>query len=454
MKKEIILSALDMSSTAFLAQGVWAHPGDRSTQMNSLDYWLDYARLLERGLFDMMFFADIIGSYDVYGGSAAAAVRCGAQTPLNDPFMALSGMAAVTKNLCFGVSGNPIYEPPYLFARRMSTLDHLLGGRIGWNIVTGVVASGARAMGRDGIVAHDERYDMADEYLDLMYRLWEGSWDQDAVVLDRANHIFANPDKVRPIRHKGKYYRLEGIHPCTPSPQRSPVIIQAGASGRGKLFAAGHAECVFINGTSRDQVRANVADIRSHAVAAGRQAGDVKILSGVCVIVGKTDAEAQEKLHEYRSYGDPVAALVHLSSGLGIDLSTYPLDEPIRYQENDANRTAMETLTRNKDRTYTPRQIADEMTLSARNPLIVGSVETVVNELAAWMEHTDIDGFNLGRMVMPASYRDFIDLVVPALQERGIYKTAYREGTMRDKLFGRGPHLAAPHPAAMARSMA
>ena len=452
--KQMILSALDMQSTAFLAQGVWTHPADRSTELNTLSYWLDYARLLERGLFDMLFFADIIGSYDVYGGSHAATVRGGAQTPMNDPFMALSAMAAVTKNLAFGVSGNPIYEPPYLFARRMSTLDHLTGGRIGWNIVTGVVASGARAMGRTEIVPHDERYEMADEYLGLMYRLWEGSWEDDAVRLDRSTHTFADPSKVHVISHHGKYYRLDGIHPCLPSPQRSPLILQAGASGRGKQFAAAHAECVFINGVSKSLMKANVADIRRNAAAQGRDPASIKILAGASIIVGRTDAEAHDKLREYKSYGDPVAALAHLSGGLGIDLSGFPLDEPLTYQENDANRTAMEALTKNAERTYTPRQIADEMTLSARNLLIVGSAEKVASELADWMEQTGIDGFNVARMVMPETFEAFIDLVVPVLQERGLYKREYREGTLREKLFGAGPRLTSPHPGAAARARA
>jgi FMN-dependent oxidoreductase (nitrilotriacetate monooxygenase family) len=450
--KQIVLSALDMSCVGFLAQGVWTHPADRSTELNTLSYWLDYARLLERGLFDMLFLADIIGSYDVYGGSAAATVRGGAQTPMNDPNLALAAMASVTTHLGFGVSGNPIYEPPYLFARRMSTLDHLTGGRVGWNVVTGILSSGARAMGRTEIVPHDERYDMADEYLQLMYRLWEGSWEDDAVKLDRGTHTFADPAKVHVIRHHGKYYNLEAMHPCMPSPQRSPVIMQAGASGRGKRFAAANAECVFINGVSKSLMAANVADIRQSAVAQGRKASDVMILAGASIIVGRTEAEAKQKLAEYRSYADPVAVLAHASAGLGVDLSGYPLDEPLRYQENDANRTAMEALTRNKERTYTPRQIAEEMSLSARNLLIVGSAEQVADELAGWMAETGIDGFNIARMIMPETLETFIDLVVPLLQERGLYKRAYREGTLREKLFGGDARLQAPHPAAAARA--
>lgn len=449
--KQMVLSALDMSCVGFLAQGVWTHPRDRSTELNTLDYWLDYARLLERGLFDMLFIADTIGIYDVYGGSKDAAIRGGVQQPMNDPSVVISGMAAVTKHLGFGITGNLIHEPPYLFARRMATLDHMTGGRVGWNVVTGILASGARAMGRDSIVPHDERYDMADEYLELMYKLWEGSWEDGSALLDRATHRFADPAKVHAIRHEGKYFRLDATFPCMPSPQRTPLIMQAGASGRGKEFAAANAECVFVNGVSKQIIADNVADIRKRAVAQGRAACDVRVLAGATIIVGRTEAEARDKMQEYIRYADPEAVLAHAAGGLGVDLSKYPMDEPLRYEENDANRTSMEMFTRNKERSYTPRQIAEEMALSARNLMIVGSVEQVVAELADWMEKTDIDGFNVGRLIMPDSLVDFIDLVVPVLQERGLYKTAYREGTLREKMFGAGPRLGETHPAAAER---
>ncbi|WP_367278254.1 LLM class flavin-dependent oxidoreductase [uncultured Alsobacter sp.] len=441
-----------MSCVGFLAQGVWTHPADRSTRMNTLDYWLDYARLLERGMFDMLFIADTIGTYDVYGGSIDAAVRGGVQLPMNDPSVVVSGMAAVTKNLGFGITGNVIYEPPYLFARRMSTLDHLTGGRVGWNIVTGILASGAKVMGRDKIVAHDERYDVADEYLELMYKLWEGCWDDDAVRFDREKHLFADPRGVHPVHHDGRYFKMEGVHPCLPSPQRTPFLFQAGASGRGKAFAATHAECVFVNGVSKESVAANVADIRRLAAAQGRNPADVLVLAGATIIVGRTDAEAREKADAYRRCADPEAVLAHAAGGLGVDLSRYPLDEPLTYQETDANRTSMEMFTRNAKRTYTPRQIAEEMALSARNLLIVGSVEHVVGELADWMAKTGVNGFNVARLIMPETLQDFVELAVPALQERGLLKREYRSGTLREKIFGAGPRLRSPHPAAMART--
>lgn len=449
---EMILSALDAFSPSFLAQGMWTHPRDRSTEVNTLSYWLDYARLLERGLFDMLFMADTLGVYDVYGGSPDAALRGGVHIPINDPAIIISGMAAVTKHLGFGITGNLTYEPPYLLARRFSTLDHATDGRIAWNIVTGILQSGARGMGQSAMMSHDQRYDMADDYLGLAYKLWEGSWEDDAVRRDTAAKVYADPAKVHEIVHEGDYFNMRGIHLCEPSPQRTPVLFQAGASDKGRGFAATHAECVFVNGTSRPAMAKTVADIRARAAALGRDPATIRILAGVTVIVGRTEAEAHEKRAEYQSHASTEATLAHASGGLGVDLSRYPLDEPLQYQETDSNRTLMEALTRRGDRQYTVRQVAEEMALSGRNLLIVGSAEQVAAELARWMAETGIDGFNLARLLMPESLEDFIDLVIPLLQERGQYKRAYRQGTLRQKLNpGAAPRLPTSHPAARYR---
>ena len=445
MPKQIILSALDSFCPSFLAQGIWTHPDDRSVDMHRLSYWTDYARLLERGLFDLIFLADTIGVYDVYGGGKDAAVRSGVQVPMNDPFTLVSGMAAVTEHLGFAITGNLIYETPYLFARRLSTLDHLTGGRMGWNIVTGILRSGARAQGRE-MLAHDERYDVGDDFMAIVYRLWEQSWDGDAVVRDRATGVYADPAKVHDVRFDGRHLSMAGMHLCQPSPQRTPVLFQAGASGRGKQFAAAHAECVFVNGTSKAALARAVRDVREGVRADGRDPTGVRALAGLTVVTGRTDAEAQEKHWELKRIASAEATLVHTSGGLGIDLSRYPLDGPIEYSETDANRTLMENLTRRGDRTYTVREIAEEMSISGRNLLLVGSAEAVADQMIAWMAETDIDGFNLGRLVMPQSLNDFINLVVPALQERGAYKHGYRPGTLREKLaLGDGPLLAPAH---------
>ena len=204
---------------------------------NAIEHWTDLACLLERGKFDAIFLADVVGTYDVYGGTADAALRGGVQVPVNDPMMLVSAMAFVTKHLGFAVTANLSYEHPYLFARRLSTLDHLTRGRIGWNIVTGYLDSAARGMGESRQRAHDDRYDLADEFLSVVYQLWEASWSDDAVRRDKAAALYADPAKIKRIAHRGPRYALDAIHLCAPSPQRTPLLYQAGSSSKGTDFA-------------------------------------------------------------------------------------------------------------------------------------------------------------------------------------------------------------------------
>ena len=232
-KKQILLNAFNMNCVGHINHGLWTHPRDTSTAYKTLDYWTGLARLLERGLFDGLFLADIVGVYDVYQDSADLTLRESIQLPVNDPLLIVPAMAAATRHLGFGVTVNLTYEAPYLLARRFSTLDHLTQGRVGWNIVTGYLESAARAMGLSGQIAHDERYDRADEFLDVAYQLWEGSWDADAVKADKRARVYADPAAVRRVDHAGKYYRVQGYHLAEPSPQRTPVLYQAGSSGRG-----------------------------------------------------------------------------------------------------------------------------------------------------------------------------------------------------------------------------
>lgn len=450
MPREIRLNAFDMHCVGHIQQGLWTHPRDQSHRYGQLQYWIEYAKTLERGLFDGIFFADVVGVYDVYGDSPAAALRGAVQVPVNDPTLVIPAMAAVTQHLGFGVTANLTYEQPFLFARRMSTLDQLTGGRIGWNIVTGYLDSAARAIGIDRQEAHDDRYDLADEYMALVYKLWEGSWDDDAVVADRAAGVYANPEKVRVIHHRGPQYKVDAMHLCAPSPQRTPVLYQAGSSTRGRQFAATHAECVFVNGQRMEGVREIVGDIRAQAVQLGRQADDVKVFLGATLVVGRTDAEAREKFEEYRRYVSSEAALVHAAASLGIDFARYDLDEPIETGKSQAIVSNVEAMTRSAGPQWTRRKLLEQMVLGSRQAPWVGSAERIADQLMAWSEETGVDGFNLSRTVVPECFEDVIDMVVPLLQERGVYKTAYQPGTYRDKLFGTA-HLPATHTAAQYR---
>ncbi len=443
MKREIRFNAFDMACIGHIQQGMWTHPRDRSADYLSLEYWMGLARLLEEGLFDGLFLADVLGIYDVHGGNGDAAIRNAVQVPLLDPMLIVPAMAAATRNLGFGVTCNLAWESPALMARRFSTLDHLTKGRIGWNIVTGYLDSAARAMGLDRQMAHDDRYDLADEYMEIVYRLWEESWAADAVKGDRAAGIYADPARVKRIHHEGRQYRLDAPHLVEPSPQRTPVLYQAGASDRGRGYAAQHAECVFLNGGPKPHVAKLVADLRARAAPR-----PIRIFVGATLIIGRTRAEAEAKLAEYRQHASIEGALVHASASLGIDLARFDMDEELpEAGQSQAIRSNVEALRAATPRA-TKRALIDRMVLGSRQPPIIGSVDEVAEELIAWMDQADVDGFNLSRTVTPECLEDVVRLLVPALQERGRYKQAYTPGTYREKLFGAGPLLTAPHPAA------
>ncbi len=446
MPRQIRLNAFDMACVGHIQHGMWTHPRDRSSDYTSLDHWVSLARTLERGLFDGLFLADVLGVYDVYQQSPDAALRAAVQIPLLDPLALVPAMAHATTHLGFGVTCNLAYEPPFLFARRMATLDHLTKGRIGWNIVTGYLDSAARAMGFPAQMEHDDRYDLADEYMDVVYALWEGGWRDDAVIRDRSRGIYTDPARVRRVQHQGKQFRVDALPLWEPSPQRTPVLYQAGASDRGRVFAAQHAECMFINPSTRPNVRRIMADLRARAAPR-----PILAFLGATVVVGRTEREAQEKLAAYRAHASVEGALAHASASLGIDFGRYAMDEPINDAPTQAIRSNVEAMARALGAGWTKRMLIDRFVLGSRQPPIVGSPEQVADELVAWVEEGDVDGFNLARSVIPDCIEDVVDLVVPVLQERGVYKREYAAGTYRQKLFGLGDRLPPGHPAAAAR---
>jgi FMN-dependent oxidoreductase (nitrilotriacetate monooxygenase family) len=444
--RQIHLNAFDMACVGHIQHGMWTHPRDRSADYTSLDHWIELARLLERGMFDGLFLADILGVYDVYQNSPDPSLRASVQIPLIDPLALVPAMAHATTNLGFGVTCNLAYETPFLFARRMATLDHLTRGRIGWNIVTGYLDSAARAIGLSGQMAHDDRYDLADEYMQVVYKLWEGGWRDDAVVRDRAGGIYTDPSRVRRVVHHGKQFRVDTIPLWEPSPQRTPVLYQAGSSDRGRVFAARHAECVFVNGSTRANVRHIVSDLRARAAPRPMLA-----FVGASVIAGRTEAEARDRLEDYRRHASVEGALAHGAASLGIDFAGYGMDEPVDAAGSQAIQSNIEAIAASLGVGWTKRMLIDRFILGSRQTPIVGSPEQVADALIGWVREADVDGFNLSRTVVPECLESFIHLVVPVLQERGVYKKAYAPGTYRQKLFGLGDQLPAMHPAAEER---
>ena len=447
----LLLQAFCMNCLGHQSAGLWTHPRDRSTAFTQLDHWTSLARLLERGLFDGIFLADVLGPYDVFAGSADAALRAGAQVPVGDPMLLVPAMASVTRDLGFGVTVSVSYEAPFTLARRFSTLDHLTGGRIGWNIVTSYLDSAARAAGRERQMAHDDRYVLAEDAMTLLYKLWEASWDEGAVAADRARGVYADPSKVRVVVHDGPSARnFRAMHLCSPSPQRTPLLYQAGSSPAGRAFAARHAECVFVSGPTAAVVAPRVGAIRAAVAAEGRA---VKILSLLTAIVAETDAAALDLLASYRDHASEEGTLALLSGWTGIDFAGLPLDGEVRHVENDAGRAALANFTRaDPSRVWTVREAVAHASIGGAGPVLAGSAATVADAIGRWVEATGVDGLNLSYGIMPDDFASVVERLVPELQDRGVFRTEYDAGTLREKMFGAGRLLRPPHPAALSRS--
>lgn len=453
MTRQIRFNAFDMNCVAHQSSGMWRHPDDRSANYKDLSYWTDLARLLESGTFDGIFIADVLGTYDVYGGTNEAAIRHGAQVPVGDPVLLVSAMAAVTENLGFGVTAGTAYEHPYPFARRMSTLDHLTRGRVGWNVVTGYLPSAARNMGNDDQLEHDERYEHADEYLEVLYKLWEGSWEDDAVVRDRASGVFTDPAKVHEIGHEGKYFSVPGIHISEPSPQRTPVIYQAGASPRGIEFAAGNAEAIFVAAPTKAVLKNTVSKIRDALEAAGRDRYAARIYTLLTIITDETSEKAKAKHEDFLQYANHEGALVFMSGWMGIDLSQYELDEPVGNVKSNAIQSVIANYQESAahGETFTVRDIARISAIGGLGPTLVGSGVEIADQLQEWVDETDVDGFNLAYAITPGTFEDIVTHVIPELRARGAYPTSYVEGTLRQKLHGQGDRLPDDHKGARYR---
>ncbi|AJB48572.1 MULTISPECIES: LLM class flavin-dependent oxidoreductase [Acinetobacter calcoaceticus/baumannii complex] len=454
MTKRISFNAFEMNCIAHQSPGLWRHPQDRSVEYKDLEYWTDLAQILERGFFDGIFIADVLGIYDVYHQSAEHALTGAVQVPVNDPLQIVPAMAAVTKHLGFGVTTSISFEHPYPFARRISTLDHLTKGRVGWNIVTSYLESGSKNLGLKTQVNHDNRYDIADEYLEVLYKLWEGSWEEGSVLRDRESGIFADHKKVHPIQHEGKYFTVPGIHICEPSPQRTPVLYQAGASSRGQKFASQNAECVFIAAPSKIATKKVVQGIRQKLAQEGRDPHSVKIYALLSIVTDETDAKAQAKFKEYQSYGSYDGALTLLSGWSGVDFSQYQPTDKVEYIQTNAIQSLLDSyVNADPKRVWTIEEIANWNSLGGNGPVLVGSAETVSDALQQWVEDTDVDGFNLAYILAHQTFADVVEFIVPELQKRGVYQTSYAQGTLREKLFGAGPYLPENHRGAKYRNL-
>jgi len=419
------------------APSLWTHPADERLRVNTLAFWSNLARTAEQADLDMLFFADVLGLYDVYGGSADAALQWAVESPANDPMMLIPALVAQTERLAFGVTASTTYEHPFALARRFSTLDHLSNGRIGWNIVTSYLTSAARNFGLDRMIGHDERYARAEEFLDVVYKLWEGSWADDAVVADKHAPRYARGDRVRPIAHEGTHYRVQGPHVCAPSPQRSPVLIQAGWSGRGREFAAKHAEVVFVAKSNPHEIRAGLDEIRRQAAERGRSADDVKSLTVLRIVTARSSSDAKEKYHLLQQHYHQHAQLVSYAGDTGIDIDRYADDEPLTTQTEGLTSYVMRPDGSGKPLTAGDVRRKFASVTRGTDLILVGSPDEVADQLAEHARQSTTSGYMLNPLISPGTLDDFAELIVPELKKRGLYRTTAPAGTFRSRLSGR-----------------
>ena len=326
----MLINAFSMNCVSHIQQGLWVRDDTRQLEYNQLEPWEELDQILEKGCFDALFLADVIGLYDTYHGGPEISIKEGMQVPANDPALLVSAMAHVTEHLGLAFTSSVFQSHPFTFARQMSTLAHLTRGRVAWNVVTSYLPNAVANFGYERLPALDERYGLADEIMDVVYKLWEGSWEDDAVLRDTARGIYADPDKVHPINHTGKHFTVAGPHLSEPSPQRTPLLFQAGSSTRGRRFAATHAECVFIveSLTSLRGAASVISDVRAQATRLGRRSVDIRFFQGISPVVGGTEAEAKAKKAVYLEEFSTEGAVAHLSGTVGVDLASIDLDQP------------------------------------------------------------------------------------------------------------------------------
>jgi FMN-dependent oxidoreductase (nitrilotriacetate monooxygenase family) len=411
----------------------WADPEDERLEgLASFDHWKRLARTLERGRFDAMFFADTPGGFDRYKESFDDYVRYGVCWPCHDP-MALAGvMLSETTHLGFAVTLSTSGTYPYMTVRRLSTLDYLSGGRVGWNIVSGHLRGEHRALGVQQL-EHDQRYDHADEYMEICHALWNGI-KPGAIKADKQRGIYADPANVNVVNFSGEHFSCHAVPPTLPSAQGRPVLFQAGSSGRGQQFAMKHADVIFAIQTRLSEMTRFVKKLNDTAASAGR-AETPKTVFGIQCILGGTESEAKRRQAEMFERISLDSALTRMSGTLGMDFSKMDLDKPLAENETQASRGMLQALTNLAgDGNATIRDAARAFGVSNGMPQLVGTPEQVADQLETLWRESGCHGFNITPAANIKSIEDFVDHVVPRLQDKGIFRREYESTTLRGNL--------------------
>jgi len=417
--------------------GSWRHP---ATEHGFLDagYYQKLGRTLEEGCFDLMFFDDRLAMPGIYGGSVAEAVRLGARPVKLDLSIVLGLVAGATSSIGLGATYSTTYYTPFHVARTFATLDHLSGGRAAWNVVTSVNDSEAQNYGMKEVLEHDARYDRADEFLEATTGLWD-TWEDDALVLDRASGTFADPDKVHELNYEGDWFSVRGPLTVPRCPQGRPVLLQAGSSGRGQEFAAKWAELIFTGDPGIDVARSHYKGQKESIALAGRDPDQVRMLPMAYTVVGESTAHAQEREQLFlNDLVDPKASLTLLSELMNHDFSSMALDDPIT-DELIESVSGIRGLVQNLRKhiggdTLTLADLAGHRATLLQGPRFVGTGRSVADQMEEWFEGDACDGFVIAATHVPGAYEDIVRMVVPELQRRGLFRTEYTGATLRENL--------------------
>ncbi|MGY3604200.1 MULTISPECIES: LLM class flavin-dependent oxidoreductase [unclassified Bradyrhizobium] len=430
-----------MSLAGFLIAGpvahshaLWRNPA-HAVPFLSLDYYTEVARTLERGKFDLIFFADRLAIADRFGGDKEIGIRYGDQDSTRmDPVPILGALAATTRHIGLGATRSTTYDQPYHLAREFSTLDHLSNGRVAWNVVTSMNDGEALNFGLESHLSHDQRYDRADEFMELISKLWD-SWDEGALQLDQAKGLYADPAKVHYVNHVGTYFKSRGPLNIPRGPQGRPVIIQAGASDRGRAFAVKWAEVIFNIAPTREHMRRSTQAIHEEAARSGRVEGGCKSLIAIMPFVGRSREEAFEKRDQANALVNPLVGLSTLSAHANIDLKELDLDAPVEQLHSTGTQSLIAMASRiAKDNALSLREIGRKYGQSVLVPQICGTPRQVADELADIFTSGDADGFVISPAFLPDSFAAFVDGVVPELQRLGVFRRDYAAATLRGHL--------------------
>jgi FMN-dependent oxidoreductase (nitrilotriacetate monooxygenase family) len=409
----------------------WRHPDVPPGGASEYEYFLNSARIAERGKFDMIFFADGIG---IRGKDEPVGSLCrSAQNAELEPLTLLSALAPMTKHIGLVATASTTYNEPFHIARKYASIDHISKGRAAWNIVTSWSDAEAKNFSREKHLDYDTRYERAKEFVEVVTGLWD-SWEADAFPHDKDSGVFFDPDKLHALNHRGKHFQVRGPLSSKRTPQGRPILVQAGASEQGRDIAAAYADVVYASSHDIVASRAYYADLKGRMAAYGRHPDTLKIMPGLTTVVGRTEEEAQEKYAAMQARIDPLLGLSYLYGQMG-DLTGYPLDGPVPEPvDADVRSISKGLLDMARQQNLTIRQLYSLVAAGFGGRVKVGSVKQIADDMEEWFTTGAADGFNICPTHLPGGGEEFVNMVVPELQRRGLFRTEYEGTTLRQNL--------------------